>query len=107
MKLLTAIVLSLILLITPSCAAWSPARQASAIQTIEREYDAGVITATQRDALIEAVKQYSTGLDWQQILALGLSTLLGALGGGGLVRVQRGPATQKVGLPSDMIIPVA
>jgi len=88
--------------VLPGCSVFSPEQKASLRQTIQSEYDAGNMTAAQRDAALEALEQ-DQPIDWETLGIVGLNAALALIGGPMIVRKVRGPATQRVGLPQSMV----
>lgn len=93
----------LLILLLPSCALLSEHDRMAARALLQREYEAGNLTAAQRDAGIEAIESGS-GFDWEGLGFFGINALLALVGGPFLVRRMRGPPTQKVGLPATKVL---
>jgi hypothetical protein len=89
--------LCLLILGTPSCGYLTPQQQNAAKQTIQAEYEAGRLTASQRDVAFEAIdKQTASAGDVSSWLYLGgsvlASILLGVPISVGAVQAKRGPS---------------
>jgi len=88
--------LCLVILGTPCCGYLTPQQQNAAKQTIQAEYEAGRLTAAQRDVAFEAIeKQDASAGDVASWLYLGgsvlASVLLGVPISVGAVQRKRGP----------------
>lgn len=87
-----------------SCGILNPQQQASSLAVIEDMYRQGAISIEQYESLKQLVlNSQGTGDMWQDALRFAY-TVGGSLLG---IRLVRGPATQKVGLPESKIIPSA
>ena len=96
--------LSAALLFT-SCSLFGDGGQSAVRAYVQQRYDAGAITAEQRDTELASIHgSYGSGFDWTALLNV-LVLAAGSLVGGPLVvRALRGPPTQKVGLSASKII---
>lgn len=90
------------LAICAGCSLFTPEQRSQMRTVIEQEYEAGHITEAQRDAAVEAIDR-DEPFDWEGLGFAALNAAFAALLGVGVVRVQRGPPTQKVGLPSAKV----
>ena len=89
-------------LLVASCGFYSPEQRSAMRTTIEAEYKAGHITDAQRAAALEAIDR-DEQFDWEGLGYAAVNAALAALLGVGVVRLQRGAPTQKVGLPATMV----
>lgn len=94
--------LCLALTVLPACGVLTPQQKASVRTTIESGYSDGTITRPQRDAAIEALDK-DKPFDWSALGLIGVNIALALVGGPFVVRMQRGPPTQVVGLPESKI----
>ena len=81
----------------------TPEQKQTAIAAIEEEYKAGMMTKAEYDLAIEKLE--ASSIDWNMLGLTGFNVLLALLGAPAVVRMQRGPATQKVGLPASKVKP--
>jgi hypothetical protein len=102
MKLLTYLCCFLIAVL-PACGVLTAEQKASVRQTVQSEYEAGTITAAQRDAALEALAS-DQPFDWTTLGVIGANIALALIGGPAIVRLQRGRPTQKVGLPASKVL---
>jgi hypothetical protein len=93
MKKFTTYVLCLLLATLPACAAFSPAQREAGKAAIQDSYEAGELTARQRDDAIAAIE--SGNVDWSYWASIGgsilASVLLGVPISVGAVQKKRGP----------------
>lgn len=93
MKKFTTYVLCLLLATLPACAAFTPAQREAGKAAIQDSYEAGELTARQRDDAIAAIE--SGHIDWGYWLAAGgsvlASLLLGVPVSVAAVQKKRGP----------------
>lgn len=103
-KIIKGALCALLCLAFTACAMLTPEQKASIRTTVQSEYELGNITQAQRDATIEALDN-DKPIDWTTLGLVGMNILLGLVGGPMVVRMNRGPATQKVGLPQSKVKP--
>jgi hypothetical protein len=97
MKRFSIYALCLLVAMLPACGYLTPQQQNAAKQTIQAEYEAGRLTASQRDVAFEAIdKQTTSAGDVSSWLYLGgsvlASILLGVPISVGAVQAKRGPS---------------
>ena len=97
-----SLILCAMLALCASCSMFSPQERNAIRATIQQEYEAGNITAAQRDVAIEAIDR-DEPVDWEGLGIGAINIALAALGAAGVVRIQRGPPTQRVGLPQTKV----
>ena len=97
-------VLCALIAVLPGCGILTPEQKASVRQTVQSEYEAGNMTAAQRDAALEALES-DQAFDWTTLGVIGANIALALIGGPAIVRLQRGQPTQKVGLPAAKVKP--
>jgi hypothetical protein len=95
--------MALLILLLPACSLLTPEQRGAAQAQVQTEYEAGNITAAQRDAAVAALREDPNAFDWTGLGIAGLNVLLALVGGPMIVRKMRGPPTQKVGLPPSMV----
>lgn len=91
-------------LLFTACSILTPEQKASVRTSLGDEYTAGNITRAQYDAAIEALDK-DEPYDWSALGIVGANVLLTLLGAPLVVRAQRGPPTQKVGLAASKVKP--
>lgn len=101
---LSCVALAACIAVLPGCALLTPQQKSGVRQTVESEYAAGNISKAQRDAAIEALDN-DKPFDWATLGVVGMNLALSLLGAPALVRLQRGPATQRQGLPASKVKP--
>lgn len=84
------------------CSIFTPQERNAIRATIQQEYEAGNLTAAQRDIAMEALEK-DEPFDWEGLGFAAINVALAAMGAAGVVRIQRGPPTQKVGLPTSKV----
>lgn len=102
LKRLAVYWLCLCIVFLPGCQALTGQQRDSVRAYVQYEYEAGNLTAAQRDAAIEALDS-DEPIDWANLGLIGANIALALVGGPMIVRMQRGRPTQKVGLPSSKI----
>lgn len=102
LRRLNVFFLCLCVLVLPGCQLLTPEQREAARQSIQADYDAGLITAAQRDMAVEALAKEGS-VDWAAILTAGgsvvASILLGVPIAVGRVNKARGPINARKGLP--------
>ena len=99
MKTITYVVVAVACLLLAGCGLLSPEQQQTALQTVDAMVANGAATPAQAAAMREAILSGGQGAWWQQAATALVGAGLGYIG----VRVQRGPPTQKVGLPQSKV----
>ena len=89
-------------LVCSTCAALTAREQLTARAEIEQMHADGHLSDEGRAILIKALDN-AGGFDWSTFSIVGLNVLFTLVGAPAVVRLQRGPATQRVGLPANMI----
>lgn len=100
--MIRSLILCAMLALFTSCSMLSPEQRESLRDSVQAEYQAGAITAAQRDAAIEAIDN-DEPIDWETWGFVGINLALALVGGPLIVRKQRGAPTQKVGLPASKV----
>lgn len=103
-KIIKGALCALLCLFACACSVLTPEQKANVRTTVQSEYEAGNITQAQRDAAIEALDS-DEPFDWSILGLVGANLALALLGAPLAVRVHRGPATQRVGLPASKVLP--
>lgn len=91
------------LLLLVGCGLLDPATQATALEVVEQLAAQGAITSEQSIALRQAVLADGRAAWWSQLLEVVAAAGLAYVG----VAIRRGPPTQRVGLPADLVRPIA
>ena len=102
MNRLLACILCLAIAALPGCGILNPQQRESTRAVLDDAYATGQITQAQYDAATEALAK-DEPFDWASLGLIGANIALALLGAPMVVRYQRGPATQKVGLPESKI----
>lgn len=95
--------LCLAVALAPGCSILSPRDRAAVKAEVETAYEEGHISASQRDAALEALEN-DEPIDWEALGFVGMNIVLSLLGAPLVVRKMRGPPTQRVGLPEEKVI---
>jgi len=112
MKKLTTYAACLLIAVLPGCQllGMTPEQETAARQSLQNSYEAGQITAAQRDAALEAIDRGQAGTtDWQGLLIGGgsvlASILLGVPIAVGRVNQVRGSIYARKGSPPSPAAP--
>lgn len=105
MKWLMVVLLSLLVVLAPACAMFTPQQSNRVIATLDDELAQGHITQAQHDVAVDAVRKGATGFDWATLGLVGVNIALALVGAPAVVRLQRGPPTQIVGISESLVKP--